>query len=547
MEITNSGNVGIGTGSNSPTEKLEVNGAIHVLGGIGDKIYLNNDKSCKFKFNSDDTAEFYVGKQGIAGGSYKWFSKSKDNTDTDIERLELTDDGHLWIKNSGRLEIGAQSLTEELLKKINDGTINKGDTGDRGPQGEQGSRGPQGVQGIQGATGATGERGPSIFAGTYDDTLHANYKQGDIVQAADTGYLYTVVRDNPGSGALTANADFVSLLGPKGDTGETGLKGETGDSAFKTWQQVKRANGASDRDIADKNQFIADLKGDKGNQGPKGDPGEDGATADEVEALLVVNEPFKQGVAAAVSLTTRNIQEFGNVNPSDTLKDGQVLTYDASTMKWINRYPSLYTDRDVKRVLDNEYQKIIKTSKYLEFRKTEKTNRHEIKLDDKGQKDLAKKLENTDEETVEKETPQIKTAAKTSSRISNERTRDAEVDSDSGNILHLSDKFWEEFNAHRDIWKVVPGDLAQMYLNPTILKVGIGKKPDPDFALDVNGVIRGQALWLGDTQLSGKRFEYIKDLDGDIMLYLNKISDENIDSRPIRSSNNFVQIGRAHV
>ena len=70
--------------------------------------------------------------------------------------------------------------------------------------------------------------------------------------------------------------------GPKGDPGEQGIQGPKGDPGESAYQ-VAVNNGF----VGTEDEWLASLKGEKGDQGPKGDPGEQGADGKSAYQLAV--------------------------------------------------------------------------------------------------------------------------------------------------------------------------------------------------------------------------------------------------------------------
>ena len=114
-------------------------------------------------------------------------------------------------------------FTAEQLAALKGEKGDKGDTGDTGatgPQGPKGETGATGPQGPKGDTGATGPQGPK------GDTGAAGPKgpKGDIGPVGEDGLsAYMIAMENGFSG--TEEQWLASLKGDKGDKGDTPVKG----------------------------------------------------------------------------------------------------------------------------------------------------------------------------------------------------------------------------------------------------------------------------------------------------------------------------------
>ena len=178
--------------------------------------------------------------------------------------------GNWWIngKDTGKKaqgETGATGATgaDGITPTIKDGFWWIGDVNTNIPAtGPQGPQGPQGDKGDTGETGATGPQGP----------------QGDKGDTGETG--------------------ATGPQGPQGDKGDTGEQGPAATiyisedgywviNGVKTEVKAEGVNGLSAYEIAKKHGFegteeewLASLKGEKGDQGDKGDQGEKGDQGD---------------------------------------------------------------------------------------------------------------------------------------------------------------------------------------------------------------------------------------------------------------------------
>lgn len=168
---------------------------------------------------------------------------------------------------------------ENFQDKYDQGELT-GPQGPQGPKGDQGERGPQGAQGPKGDSGE-----PFVIAKIYSsiEAMNAGYATDGIaigkfvmidtgsVEDEDTGKLfckgetaYQFIVD------LSGAAGIQGPQGPKGDQGIQGPQGERGPQGIQGIQGPKGDTG----DIGP--QGPQGEKGDTGPQGEKGDPGPQG-------------------------------------------------------------------------------------------------------------------------------------------------------------------------------------------------------------------------------------------------------------------------------
>ena len=143
--------------------------------------------------------------------------------------------------------------------------------GDKGDKGDTGAQGPQGIQGLKGDTGDTGLQGPQGLKGDTGATGAAGAAGKSAYQlAVDAGF------------AGTEAQYLASLVGPKGDKGDTGaqgpqgVKGDIGDQGPQGLQGLKGDVGPQGIQGLQGEQGPAGVKGDTGAQGPQGQKGDTG-------------------------------------------------------------------------------------------------------------------------------------------------------------------------------------------------------------------------------------------------------------------------------
>ena len=97
-------------------------------------------------------------------------------------------------------------------------------------------------------------------------------------KGADGKSAYEIWKDANPDNATKSEADFLaSLKGAKGDKGADGAKGDTGKSAYEIWKDANPDNATKSE--AD---FLASLKGAKGDKGADGAKGDTGKSAYEI-------------------------------------------------------------------------------------------------------------------------------------------------------------------------------------------------------------------------------------------------------------------------
>lgn len=155
-----------------------------------------------------------------------------------------------------------------------------GSTGPQGPQGiqgPQGEQGPKGEQGIQGIQGEKGEKGDAFsIAKIYEsiESMNEGFASDDVktgqfvmintndVENPDDAKLYV-----KGESAYEYVTDLSGAAGIQGPKGDTGAQGEQGPAGAQGEQGIQGEIGPKG-DTGD--------KGPQGEQGPKGDTGAKG-------------------------------------------------------------------------------------------------------------------------------------------------------------------------------------------------------------------------------------------------------------------------------
>ena len=227
---------------------------------------------------------------------------------------------------------GAQGLKGEKGDKGD-----KGDTGERGEKGESGEKGDAGQEGLRGEKGEKGDVGPQGIAGERG-------LQGLKGDKGDDGKNGLDGRDGQ-----TGEMGAVGPAGQQGIQGERGLKGDKGDRGERGDRGEKGQQGI---------QGPAGLRGEVGPQGIQGDAGKDGKDGKDGDIKPVEEKfqkfidnvqrdvnSFKTKVNAAILKSGPNdawkATGSGEVNlrylddiDRDSITDGYVLSYDATTSKF---------------------------------------------------------------------------------------------------------------------------------------------------------------------------------------------------------------------
>lgn len=207
----------------------------------------------------------------------------------------------------------------DVSQAVLDFTIPRGDKGDKGDKGEQGDQGPEGQQGVQGEKGDPGE--PFQIRKIYSSVaeMEADYnnpgiEEGDFVlietgnvEDPDNSKLY--VKGPTGWQFVTDLSGAQGIQGPKGDTGSPAGFGSitaTVDDTVGTPAVSVQSDGPNTaKNIAFN---FSGLKGEKG------DPGKDGTqvnnlaplVVDEADAPTVAND-YAIAIGHGAKITTATI------------------------------------------------------------------------------------------------------------------------------------------------------------------------------------------------------------------------------------------------
>lgn len=202
--------------------------------------------------------------------------------------------------------VGAMYMIETIV----DGNATIGDrlANLRGPQGLKGDKGDKGDQGIQGLKGDTGATGPQGLKG---DTGVAG-PQGPEGPTGPQG-IQGVKGDKGDKGDTGATGS----QGPQGETGPTGATGANGKSAYEVWKVISGNESKTEAD------FIASLKGAKGDKGDKGDQGIQGEQGPQGEKGLQGDTGVQGPAGATISSISLNLNTIdGTLAGTATLSDG---------------------------------------------------------------------------------------------------------------------------------------------------------------------------------------------------------------------------------
>jgi hypothetical protein len=219
----------------------------------------------------------------------------------------------------------------------------KGDTGEQGPQGEKGERGFDGARGPEGQQGIQGPKGDKGDAGL-------NGKDGIQGPKGDTGDVGP--KGDKGDKGDQGEVGPQGIQGPKGDKGDKGDVGPTGEKGADGAKGAKGDKGARG-DKGDKGDVGEQgPKGDKGDQGPIGPQGPKGADgkSPDIKKFAEKFEKLSQDINKRIDKTVQGMNLTGgggsgsywlndlgdtDYNTIKNATDGQVLTYDDATKKWI--------------------------------------------------------------------------------------------------------------------------------------------------------------------------------------------------------------------
>lgn len=217
-----------------------------------------------------------------------------------------------------------------------------GEKGERGEVGPQGPQGEQGKQGLQGETGPIGPQGPKGDAGapfaikkTYVsvEAMNADYsneeiKEGEFViintgnvSDEDNGKLF--IKGTTKFDFLVDLSGIQGIQGPKGDTGLQGERGEQGPAGQNGAPGLQGPIGPAGP------QGERGLTGEQGIPGPKGEtgaPGPQGIQGQKGDAFRY--EDFTEGQLEALKGPKGDQGAIGPQGPK-----GDAFTYDMFTQE----------------------------------------------------------------------------------------------------------------------------------------------------------------------------------------------------------------------
>ena len=166
--------------------------------------------------------------------------------------------------------------------------------GEKGEPGEKGDPGEQGVPGEKGETGEKGEPGAKGDPGEKGEPGAPGKDGVDGRDGADGKSAYLLAAEHGYSGS--ESEWLASLKGEKGDKGDTGAAGEKGDTGAAGKDGRDGTDGAAGRDgvngasayeiavqhgySGSEEAWLASLKGEKGDKGDTGAAGKDGTEVD---------------------------------------------------------------------------------------------------------------------------------------------------------------------------------------------------------------------------------------------------------------------------
>tara|TARA_B100000579_G_scaffold155962_2_gene126882 strand:+ start:6267 stop:7496 length:1230 start_codon:yes stop_codon:yes gene_type:complete len=259
------------------------------------------------------------------------------------------------IINEALIALHIKELKEEIarLKKSQGKVGEKGDIGDPGPIGLRGQKGEKGDKGIKGDIGPQGPIGESITG-----------LQGDPGERGLRGYIGPIGETGPqgergpeGVQGEQGIPGFIGEQGPIGPIGPEGPEGPQGKRGFIGEQGPQGERGFPGFEGQQGEIGEPGPEGRPGERGPKGEQGERGFTGPQgPEGRSLTTEDVEPLLANKLNLYQKNYDRFvSNVNRSlsslggggetklkrlddvdaSALVDGKVLTYDATTDKFI--------------------------------------------------------------------------------------------------------------------------------------------------------------------------------------------------------------------
>ncbi len=217
------------------------------------------------------------------GSDIKALQENVDKLSAQVATLQTAIDNGAVITSVAPITGGTRvTLSDGKTFDVTNGVDGvKGDKGDTGAQGIQGEKGDTGAKGEDGTVWTIGTNG-NWYCNGEDSGMPSRGVQGVQGLQGNTGAsAYDVAKANGFEG--TEAEWLASLKGEKGDTGAQGIQGEKGDTGAQGIQGEKGDKG--DQGIqgekGDKgDQGIQGEKGDKGDQGIQGEKGDKGTNGD---------------------------------------------------------------------------------------------------------------------------------------------------------------------------------------------------------------------------------------------------------------------------
>lgn len=209
-----SGNVGIGT--SSPSEKLDIDGAIRIrdIENLqGDFVTTSSTGVLQKRTSAQTLTDIGAAASSHTHTKSQITDFAHTHPSTDVTGLATVATSGLYSDLGSIPSSFTPSAHTHLAEDIVDLETIEGPAGPTGPQGEIGPTGPTGPQGIQGVTGPTGPQGVTGPTGPTGAT-------GATGPTGPTG--------STGAQGPTGPTGSTGGVGPTGPTGATGSVGPTG-------------------------------------------------------------------------------------------------------------------------------------------------------------------------------------------------------------------------------------------------------------------------------------------------------------------------------